>query len=174
MIATLSAEREQQSLHISASSAKINLPIERNGAKGQPAEIALFEGAINARQERILSQLPEYNSKIIVPKKSVGLSDLAALTAKTNVEFAMFTKGNERLLIRGDSVSVNVTLEYAEELAKAGYRWSGHTHPGMGASCRIASDGDKAVLAKFKHRESVIYDSSGSFTRFGADEDGIL
>lgn len=74
---------------------------------------------LNKRQNYLLEQLPEYDSQCVVGKKSVSLSDLSALTAQTGVEFAMFTKGAERLIIRGDERSVNVSKSYALELKAA-------------------------------------------------------
>ncbi len=58
------------------------------------------------------------------------MTDLAPLTAVTGDEFAMFTKNNERLIIRGNQTIVNIDVPKAQELAKSGYHWSGHTHPG--------------------------------------------
>lgn len=42
-------------------------------------------------QAEILAQLPEYGSKVFVPKGQFGQNDLAALSAATGDEFAMFT-----------------------------------------------------------------------------------
>ena len=47
--------------------------------------------------------LSEFDSKVIVDKKSVNMADLSALTAHTGDEFALFTKGKDRLIIRGNS-----------------------------------------------------------------------
>jgi hypothetical protein len=78
----------------------------------------------------------------------------------------MFTKGNERIIIRGNMSSVNIDVREAERLADNGYRWSGHTHPGIGKAVLIASAGDKSVLRVFKQPQSVIYDSTGAFQQF--------
>ena len=99
-------------------------------------------------------------------KKTVNMSDLSALTAYTGHEFAMFTKGNERIIIRGNSVKVNIDISKAEQLAKEGYRWSGHTHPGVDSNCLIASAGDKAILQCFNQQTTVIYNSKGEFLTF--------
>ena len=63
------------------------------------------------------------------------MSDLSALTALTGDEFAMFTNGKERLIIRGNTIMVNVNSERASKLAKEGYKLSGHTHPGTDYLC---------------------------------------
>ena len=94
------------------------------------------------------------------------MSDLAAITAETGDEFAMFTKGGERLIIRGNSNSVNVDINRAKELSEQGYKWSGHTHPGIVADFATPSQGDKDILKLFKQKTSVIYNSTGYFRTF--------
>jgi hypothetical protein len=111
----------------------------------------------------ILEMLPEYDSRCIVNKKRVSMSDLSALTAETGVEFAMFTKGNNRLIIRGDVGSVNVSKSYAMDLKLQGYRWSGHTHPGSDDFCLMPSGGDKEVLNIFDQQCTAIYNSAGKW-----------
>ena len=146
---------------------KIDLPIDsRNTAKGKPSAINLFSVELNLRQEKILRLLPEYDSRVVVKRSDVSMKDLSALTAKTGVEFAMFTKDNQRLIVRGDDVSVNVDVEEAKELAKQGYKWSGHTHPGADDLTKMASAGDIEVLKAFGQDRSVIYDSMGRYEVF--------
>jgi len=83
---------------------------------------------------------------------------LAALTAKTNVEFAMFTKDGERLIIRGNAEHVNIDANAAKELSRQGYKWSGHTHTGN--NC-MASVEDAAILGCFEQKTSVLYNAFG-------------
>ena len=118
------------------------------------------------QQKKLLERLPKFDSVTTVRKKSVSMSDLAAITAETGDEFAMFTKGGERLIIRGNSNSVNVDINRAKELSEQGYKWSGHTHPGIVADFATPSQGDKDILKLFKQRTSVIYNSTGYFRTF--------
>lgn len=148
----------------------IDSPIEqRNTGKGNPNAILHLDRPLNNRQQKLLDQLPSYDSSVTVRKKSVNMRDLAAITAQTGDEFAMFTKGGERLVIRGDSNSVNVDIERAKELSKQGYKWSGHTHPGVGRNCLMASRGDKDILRCFKQEVVYIYNSQGSYLEFGKE-----
>jgi hypothetical protein len=78
----------------------------------------------------------------------------------------MFTKSSERLIIRGNRNSVSVDGKRAKTLAEQGFRWSGHTHPGVGRLVLLASDGDMEVLNYFPHKQSVIYNSSGEYLPF--------
>lgn len=145
----------------------IDSPIEQqHTGKGNPNAILTFDTALNNRQQELLDSLPEYDSRVTVPRESVNMTDLAALTAKTGDEFAMFTKSNERLIIRGNSTMVNISVEQAKELAEKGYRWSGHTHPGIDLFCLEASKGDWLVFECFDQTSMVIYNSKGQYRRF--------
>ena len=145
----------------------IDSPIEqKHTGKGNPNAITTFGVELNNRQKQLLEQLPEFDSRTIVAKDSVNMSDLSALTAETGHEFAMFTKGGERLIIRGNERMVNIDIKSAEQLAKEGYKWSGHTHPGINYNCLIASPGDREVLKCFSQNTSVIYNSKGQYLTF--------
>ena len=145
----------------------IDSPIEqRHTGKGKPAAITHYDVELNNRQQRLLEQLPEFDSRITVQKDDVSMVDLSAMTAKTGDEFAVFTKGGERLVIRGSNVKVQITVEEARELAAKGYTWSGHTHPGTGFNCLQASKGDMQILGCFDQERSVIYNSVGEHLDF--------
>lgn len=145
----------------------MNSPIEQtHSGKGNPNGILQFGRPLNNRQQKLLDALPEFNSRVIVPKSSVNMADLAALTAETGDEFAMFTKGNKRLIIRGNPYKVKIDPEEAAKLAAKGYRWSGHTHPGYDSNCLQASRGDFEILKCFKQQMSVVYNSKGLLRTF--------
>lgn len=145
----------------------INNPIEqRNTGKGKANAVWSYGVPLNNRQQKLLDAMPQYDSRIIVSKNQVNMTDLAALTAETGVEFAMFTKGGDRLIIRGDSYSVNIDVETAQKLAEEGYKWSGHTHPGLDTFVLQASEGDCLILEQFKQEYSAIYNSKGNFVTF--------
>lgn len=94
------------------------------------------------------------------------MSDLAALTAKTGDEFAMFTRGSQRMIVRGNSSVINIDGNIAQELYSKGFKWSGHTHPGIDINVKFASEGDMYILEQFKQNRSVILDSYGRFNIF--------
>jgi hypothetical protein len=89
--------------------------------------------------------------------------DLAALTAQENVEFAMFTRGPERLIVRGERYRVKINQFDAAKLNAQGYKWSGHTHVG---NYLAASDGDEKILGQFAQKRSVIYNAMGKHNIF--------
>ncbi len=148
----------------------IEVPIEqRHTGKGNPNAVLMFDIELNNRQQALLDSMPDFDKRVTVPKSSVNMADLSALTAKTGDEFAMFTKGNERIIIRGNSKMVNIDLLIAQQLAADGYRWSGHTHPGIGINTLMPSLGDKEILKCFNQATSVIYNSKGKFATFGKE-----
>lgn len=159
-------QSERDKVTISA----IEQPIEQqHTGKGNPNAILIFDVDLNNRQKELLERLPEYDSRIIVPKETVNMADLSALTARTGDEFAMFTKGNQRLVLRGNSIKVNISADDAKQLSKEGYKWSGHTHPGETLRCLLPSYGDKSILKCFSQDISVIYNSKGEFSTFGKE-----
>ena len=141
----------------------------RNTSRGNPNAINHFDADLNTRQQNLLNQLPDYDSSIIIKKSDVNLNDLSALTAKTGDEFAMFTRGSQRLIVRGGPINVNIDAVRAQALYDAGYKWSGHTHPGTDFNVKMPSPGDKGILNIFKQEQSVIYDSKGRFELFGGN-----
>ena len=143
----------------------IGSPIEqgaRYSGKGEPWAVEKGYVLLNNRQQALLDKLPGYDSRVTVRKSDVSMSDLAALTAKTRVEYAMFTRGPERLVVRGDRRHVNISLTDAAEMRARGYRWSGHTH----TDTLVESAGDKAVLGAFGQDVGVIYNSVGNHRLF--------
>ncbi|MDR0936643.1 MAG: hypothetical protein LBM98_08190 [Oscillospiraceae bacterium] len=142
-------------------------PIEHtHTGKGNPGAITHFDSGLSRRQQRLLDSLPEYGSRVTVTKNSVSMKDLAALTAKAGVEFALFTRGSRRLIVRGDAYSVNINDADAKELAEQGYRWSGHTHPGYNRFILRGSEGDRNILSAFSQERSAVYNSLGQFRDF--------
>ncbi|MDR0903183.1 MAG: hypothetical protein LBM59_00950 [Ruminococcus sp.] len=144
----------------------IDSPIEHGQKKGNPNALMHFGVGLSSKQRDLLLKLPDFDSKALVEKNAVSMSDLSALTAFTGDEFAMFTKNKKRLIIRGNANSVNIDIDTAKSLAADGYRWSGHTHPGIGEFSLVASDGDFEILSSFPQTQSVIYNSLGNHEVF--------
>ncbi|MDM4770224.1 LysM peptidoglycan-binding domain-containing protein [Solimonas sp. SE-A11] len=150
------------------------LTIAANAATGNPAAISRGFGALSSRQSGVLEQLQEFGSSAIV-HKSFGQQDLAALTAATGDEFAMFSTGGRRLIFRGDATSVPITPDMGSQLASQGWRWSAHTHPGYEFGVLRSSLGDQAVLGAMGGRQSAIFNSMGQrgmFTPYGDSLNG--
>jgi hypothetical protein len=148
----------------------IALPIDHtHTGKGRPNAITHFGKPLSNRQRALLDSLPDYEGRTIVAKSDVSMKDLAALTAKVGVEFAMFTRGSRRLVVCGNARRINIDAVEALKLVEQGYRWSGHTHPGFDELVLIASDGDRDVLRAFLQEQSAIYNSLGQLSTFEKD-----
>ena len=149
----------------------IQSPIEkRNTGKGNPSAMMHYDRPLNRRQQTLLDGLPGFDSRVVVGKRDVALRDLSALTAQTGDEFAMFTRKGQRVVVRGNAVMTNITVDMARILSAQGWRWSGHTHPGTDQFCLFPSDGDRAILAVFDQEESCIVNSMGMWNTFRKDE----
>lgn len=134
---------------------------------GRPSAITATGARLSNRQQVLNKQLTTYNSRIEVQKESVSMKDLAALTAHNEVEYSLFTKGNKRLIIKGDETHVQITQDMAQSMAKDGWRWSGHTHRGCDNFYDLqASNGDLLILKAFGQKRSVIYNSNGAYQIF--------
>lgn len=122
--------------------------------------IAAGVADLSDRQAAVLGQLDGFGSQTIISKSGFGHGDLAALSAATGDEFAMFTTGGRRLIVRGDSTGVPIGLEdgSAQALADQGWRWSAHVHPD---GSLMSSVGDRNVLAVFPNARSAVLDPFG-------------
>lgn len=130
---------------------------------GKASAITHGFGELNVRQRNLLATLPKFGSRVTVKKKGVKLGDIAAMTAATGVEFAVFTRKSERLVIRGNKNGVPGSIKELAELSRQGYRFSGHTHPGTGVNVLWPSGGDKKALRLFKQEFSVVLDPLGQY-----------
>jgi hypothetical protein len=132
-------------------------------ATSSPAEIAWGSGTLSARQQALLDALPKTRAQLKLHKSDINVTDLAALTASTGDEFALFTRGSQRLAIRGDNSGIVLSIEKLQVLREQGFRWSAHSHPSISISGEslIASGGDKTALEIFGQERSLILDSFG-------------
>ena len=113
--------------------------------------------SLTKRQLSILEKLPNSGDYVFLPKKSVSMKDLLKMTNVTGDEFNMFTKGSERLIIRGEGNIINVpNQQFLDELTQGKYgKFSGHTHP-PGSSITPGSK-DRPFLDMMKQKRSAIW-----------------
>lgn len=135
------------------------IEIQRNPATGRASAIRLMDADLNKRQKKVLERLQKAGDSLESTKNQIKTKDIAALTAKEGVEFALFSKGNRRLIVRGDSFATPVGEARLRQLATDGWKFSAHTHPSIGENSLLASDGDMRVLYLFKQGRSVIYNA---------------
>lgn len=129
-----------------------------------PAEIAWGTGKLSSRQNALLDALPKARSKLTLHKSGVNTTDIAALTAYTGNEFAIFTRGSQRLIVRGYNYNIGLSIDNLQLLKQQGFKFSAHTHPTGTTFSRYildASSGDRLALTVFKQEKSLILDSLG-------------
>jgi len=142
------------------------IEIQRNPATGRASAIRLMGADLNKRQQKVLERLHKAGDSLESTKSQIKTKDIAALTAKEGVEFALFSKGNRRLIVRGDSFGTPVGEARLRQLAADGWKFSAHSHPTIGKNSLLASSGDMKVLYLFKQGQSVIYNASGEYGQF--------
>lgn len=138
-----------------------------------PSAIARGYGELSSRQAEILAQLPSDRSIIQVYKSDINVTDLAALTAKTGDEYAMFTLGSRRLIVRGNSMGIRIEDQLFDKLQNESWTWSAHVHPGTSDVVLNASGfpGDRAVLDTLGQSRSLILNSAGRRNVFDLEND---
>lgn len=146
---------------------------EINIGASKPAEIHHGFGSLSKRQTSLLDNLPKTSSRTILSKSEVSVTDLAALTAKTGDEFAMFTLGGRRIIIRGNKTGVSLRPDVLEKLKSEGWRWSAHTHPGTSdfVLCASGTPGDRELLKYLQQERSLILNSAGRRNIFDNADD---
>ena len=145
-------------------------------AHSTPAEIHHGHGALSARQSRLLDQLPRPNDLLMLKKSDINVTDLAALTAKTGDEFALFTLGSRRIVIRGTNNNLQLNNVLLEKLQSEHWTWSAHTHPGTRDIVLNASGqaGDRGVLQVLEQDRSLILNSAARRNIFDAQDNLYL
>ena len=135
----------------------------RNPAYGKP-NLVNAGAPLSKKQRTLLNSLQNDGDFTTVKKKQCSMKDLAALSAHEGVEFALLTKGGERMVFRGNDHHVNsLNGLTATQYRDAGWKWSGHTHVYGGL---LPSDGDLKILSLFDQQKSVIYNYTGNYFVF--------
>lgn len=113
---------------------KRGMPAAKNSAKRGISSTQVAEAfdpsvKLNRHQRELLAQLQKPGDMVELPKKLLRMGDMVKLSGNQGVEFALFTKGGRRRLMRGDFNSVPFTPGMGKKWAKQGWKWSGHVHP---------------------------------------------
>jgi hypothetical protein len=138
-----------------------------------PSEIAWGYGNLSSRQANILESLQKPGQYSQLYKSDVNLTDLAALTAHTGDEFALFTLGSRRIVVRGTSSRLEIGAGLSNKLISQEWRWSVHTHPGLSDRVLMASGfpGDRSTLQLLNQERSLILNSAGRRSIFDLEND---
>ncbi|HID99876.1 MAG TPA: hypothetical protein EYP59_06265 [Thiotrichaceae bacterium] len=91
----------------------ISFPLEKETIFQQPIKL-------NRHQQWLVEQLKKPGDLIEMPKKMLSINDMIKLSAHERVEFALFTRWSQRILMRGDVTYVPFTPGMAKKWAKRG------------------------------------------------------
>ena len=89
-------------------------------------------GRLSETDSAILSQIEARFSWAQVPVESADIYTLAALTAETGDEFAMFARNNVKIVLHGasaDGRAWSIPEDLARRIFDEQLRWTGHSHP---------------------------------------------
>lgn len=125
------------------------------------------------RQKRLLERVPEPYDWIVVKSKSIHVRDLAALTAVTGDEFAIFTKGSKKILVRGNKLKWRLPEDLVDKVKEEKWIWDSHSHPVI--TKPNPSPEDRNTLRLFTWQEkSIIINLKGETVEFtGSEQDWI-
>ena len=120
---------------------------------------------LSEKQKELLSKISKPGDYLICRKKDVKIKDIAYYTAITGNEFAIFTRGNERLIIRGTHTRTRIDQIW-NKLKTEGWKFSAHTHPGLSENSLRPSTDDGIVLQELGQEQSVTLNPAGEHKRF--------
>jgi hypothetical protein len=130
------------------------------------ADETMRAAAPNRFERRLLEKLATPGSRTIVPRSEMPLERLARLTAESRREFAVLTKGSERMIIAGDATSVPLTVDELGKLSAEGWKLTAHSHVhGLKPSA-----GDGSALVAANQKRSIIVDSENGRISYTAGQ----
>jgi hypothetical protein len=129
---------------------------------------------LNANQSKLLTDLQKSGDLVTITgtaaKPLAGtaatLADISKLTEATGEEFAVFTKGNERIIIRGDANGVDIQPDLLKKLKDENWHWDAHSQPGFSNPNTVASQADQDLLKALGQDRSTIINSRGDTAEF--------
>ena len=126
------------------------------------------KAGLDAHRQSLLERVPKAGDYAKVELGSLEMKDIAYLTAKTGVEFAILRGKNEDILFRGDSKNCLLDEELRDALDNHRLQIIGHSHPGEPVP--VPSENDRVALRRIgQSRSKIISGMTGICTDFGQD-----
>lgn len=164
--ANWAAKREEEFASFAAN-IRISLP-KRNSAeqyKQYVQKVASGKVDLGPQDKAILEALPKRYMWTQVKAKDASIYSLAALTAKTGDEFAMFAKGDVKIIVRGNKGGWTISKDLLRKIYDEQLRWTGHSHPTT-VNLEASAD-DRRTLEQFKwQKKSTVVDLNGNTVEF--------
>lgn len=135
----------------------------------------LSEGNVTLRKnhKRLFEKVKNRGDWVELRKKQLKITDLAALTAYTGDEFAIFTGNNKKILVHGSKKWI-ISGELWHTIRDNKYIWEAHSHPTFMGKI-IPSEEDIQALSLFTwQRKSSIVDLNGRVIEFTASRQDFI
>jgi len=113
---------------------------------------------ISDRAFKILETLRKFKDELVVPKGNISVKVMSELQYAAGVEFVLVRKGSQRILVRGKINEVFIPKGTTKVIA--------HTHSGATAQDLLPSRIDRATIAYFGQKSSLIINEMAKAFRF--------
>lgn len=123
--------------------------------------------ALNRRHKFLFDKIPEVGSWTRVKTHQASLEDLAALTAFTGDEFALFSAKGYKIIYHGKKRKWDIPNDVFEEICNKKMIWEGHSHPYPGDLSSSPEDRKTLSLLTWQKKSSII-DVEGTTKTFTA------
>lgn len=127
------------------------------------------EVTLRKRQQKIYEAVKDRGSWAEFRNKQVDIKDLAALTAYTGDEFALFTGDRGKIVVHGRPKRWDIPNDAWEIIKNNQYEWTAHSHPTF-RNLRCSPEDIRTLNTFTWQRESVIIDLTGKTVVFTASE----
>lgn len=140
-----------------------NIQNRRTGVLGKPPLIYNTSyGDLTKLQKQMLKEF-ETQDILELTGIKVDMTDLSCMTAVTGVEYALFTRSNKCIVVKGGCYGMTLSKQLTNRLIREKFTWTGHTHPGNTTNCLMPSGSDYNTLRLFRQRRSAIFNSVGDY-----------
>lgn len=136
--------------------------------KAYLANLSSGDITLRKKQKEVLKKVPKAGDWNYFRNKEVDIKDLAALTAATGDEFALFAGKNGKIVIHGNSMKWNIPEEAWNEIKNNQMIWIAHSHPTITKLRESPEDIETLKLFTWQKKSSII-DLQGNIKEFDAD-----
>lgn len=146
----------------------LNIEAKRSDYSEYLAAVGKGNRKLTKQHQRLSDAVPNQHDWVELKPNTCVLEDLAALTATTGDEYALFQKGTRQIIVHGSGSSWEITGELYEKIMDEKWEWVGHSHPTI-YDLR-ESEADRKTLAQFTwQEESSIIDLQGNVVHFNGE-----
>ena len=132
------------------------------------SSLSMGDITLRKKHKEMLSKVPQTGDWNYFRNKEIGTEDLAALTAATGDEFALFSGKNGKIAIHGNSMKWSIPEDAWKEISEKQMIWVSHSHPTITNLMESPEDIETLKLFTWQEKSSII-DLNGNVKEFDAD-----